>query len=648
MANTRIKDLTNTAVTVPSDAYIAIDGSANGTAKIARDDLRQDTADAIAAAPSTYNLAPLTSGSVDVDKGGTGSTTVDGAKTTLQIPNVGTAANEVPVNGMLGDLAFQSSAGVVVDDLTVDGHFTGAVGKPMPVNGPSMRFDGVDDEISFAASVGSPFSFTNGTDDLAFSVAGWCKLASGWNTDQRTLLSKFDNTSSLREWRVYLDTNYRIYAEKRPLSSSDLIRTVSNVLSDIDDKWMHICVVWLPAGPNSADAFTSAKAYIYVNGKLSVDVQSEQPSGPYVGMTDTAGDIRIGSRQSFDYWDGEIRDVKLFNKELSAAEVKEVYSNGQLGDSFAQSTGAITYAQDSSPSGEWSATNLTASDEAGPISGRSNILKLLVSAGSSTHYIQDAKLTSEKRFKVTGSYYIPSSNSNADGFRVGTNTSTDLGTSISSATLDAWTDFSCELTSNAVNLRISLSDGGSQTFNDSGGNDVAYFDNIRVTQIGAVLDARAEQFDTSTGKLYDLSGNDFVGTQSGGVSLLGREFLIPERGIFTPTIYYQNPTGLSTSYTTQSGNYVRMGDLVTIQIKLTWTVTGTPVNDNLGVRGIPFQPAREDSLACHDSQGQTALVTTNASNDIMYCLSNSLASNLADNVGAGTHTIYISGTYQIQ
>lgn len=106
MANTRIKDLSNTATNVASDAFIAIDGNANGTEKISRDNLRQDTADALAAAPSTYNLAPLTSGSVDVDKGGTGSTTVAGAKTNLEIPTLGTAANEVPVNGMLNSGAW--------------------------------------------------------------------------------------------------------------------------------------------------------------------------------------------------------------------------------------------------------------------------------------------------------------------------------------------------------------------------------------------------------------------------------------------------------------------------------------------------------------------------------------------------------------
>lgn len=121
MANTRIKDLSNTATNVASDAFIAIDGSANGTEKISRDNLRQDTADALAAAPSTYNLAPLTSGSVDVDKGGTGSTTVAGAKTNLEIPTLGTAANQVPLNGMLGSMAYQDSAAPSVGTLHSDG-----------------------------------------------------------------------------------------------------------------------------------------------------------------------------------------------------------------------------------------------------------------------------------------------------------------------------------------------------------------------------------------------------------------------------------------------------------------------------------------------------------------------------------------------
>lgn len=138
MANTRIKDLSNTATNVASDAFIAIDGSANGTEKISRDNLRQDTADALAASPSTYNLAPLTSGSVDVDKGGTGSTTVAGAKLNLEVPDVGTAANEVPLNGMLN-----SGAWLDFDAFYEEGTWT-----------PSITFGGGSTGITYNAQEG--------------------------------------------------------------------------------------------------------------------------------------------------------------------------------------------------------------------------------------------------------------------------------------------------------------------------------------------------------------------------------------------------------------------------------------------------------------------------------------------------------------
>lgn len=192
MATTRIKDLSKTATTVASDANIVIDGSSNGTQKIARDNFRQDTADAYVAAPSTYKLTPLngvnkidaaylpTSGDTpkgewnastnsptladgtgtagdyyDVTTAGTanlgsvaitytvgdvvkyngatwfkidsvanildGKGTVDEGKTTLQIPNVGTAANEVPVNGMLGSMSYQDAAAPSVGTLHSDG-----------------------------------------------------------------------------------------------------------------------------------------------------------------------------------------------------------------------------------------------------------------------------------------------------------------------------------------------------------------------------------------------------------------------------------------------------------------------------------------------------------------------------------------------
>jgi len=47
----------------------------------------------------------VTDGTKQITEGGTGATTLPDAKGNLEVPDVGTAPNEVPLNGMLGDMA---------------------------------------------------------------------------------------------------------------------------------------------------------------------------------------------------------------------------------------------------------------------------------------------------------------------------------------------------------------------------------------------------------------------------------------------------------------------------------------------------------------------------------------------------------------
>jgi len=49
-----------------------------------------------------------------------GKGTLDEAKTTLEVPDVGTAPNEIPVNGMLGDMAYQSADSVNMGNAEVE------------------------------------------------------------------------------------------------------------------------------------------------------------------------------------------------------------------------------------------------------------------------------------------------------------------------------------------------------------------------------------------------------------------------------------------------------------------------------------------------------------------------------------------------
>ncbi len=62
----------------------------------------------------------VTDGTKQISEGGTGATTLDAAKTNLEIIDVGSSPNQVSLNGMLGDLAFQSSDGLSVAELQGD------------------------------------------------------------------------------------------------------------------------------------------------------------------------------------------------------------------------------------------------------------------------------------------------------------------------------------------------------------------------------------------------------------------------------------------------------------------------------------------------------------------------------------------------
>jgi len=630
MATKRIKDISTTATTFAADDFIALDASSVGTRKMAKASLiTQVGANYLEKADNLSDVASK-----------------DTSKLNLEVPNVGTAANEVSVNGMLGDLAFQSSAGVVVDDLTVDGQLTAAVGKPMPVNGPTMRFDGSDDEVSFAATTDSPFSFTSGTDDTPFAITCWVKMT---DATSFVVVSK---QQSAREYVFRTDS-----VDKLRLNLSDGTNVpeteVNAALTEYENQWVHLCVTYSGAGPNSSRAFSDAASGIqfYINAKLVATTATNKAS--YSGMNASSDQVRIG-KQSTAFADGEIRDVKLFNKELSDAEVREVYSNGQLG--FAESTGTADggiYTQDATPSGEWLVERGTDSDVSGPIGGKSDVLGFTVNTANTNHYLRKlGPFVVGKKYKVTFDYYISSANDVVDGIRLYCGGYVDDVQS----NVGSWNYSSVEFVADDDDLRIYAFDGNSNTVNDPAGNDIFYISDLRITQIGSVLDARAEQFDTSTGKLYDLSGNDFVGTQSGGVSLLGREFPVYETGTWTPSVSFGGgSTGVT--FSTQEGYYTRIGNQATVHGRMTLTSKGSSTG-TFRIEGLPFSAYASAGSMFSAAIGYSnnwdssiteipSLVVETSTTKLFASVARS-GSLLSDTAIANSTDIRFSATYQIQ
>ena len=510
MANKRIKDISTASTSFASDDFVITDSATSGTRKMTKDNLISQVSAGVSGdyLEESNNLSDVAS--------------KDTAKLNLEIPSVGSGSHQVPTNGHLGTMSFQDSRAVTVDDLTVDGHFTGTVGKPMPVNGPSMRFDGVDDHVSFAAPVGSAFSFTNSTDDTPFTVTGWVKMEA--DAFDYGIVSKYGSSTSTQEWTIYTSSSGKLVFTLKDGGGDYVGFETSDAMTEYIGQYIYLTVTYAGAGPNSGNAFGSAfdGMSFFINGKPTLIV--ELSSGTYSGMSSTAQAVTIGRSYSATFsYKGEIRDVKLFNKELSAAEVKELYSNGQLG--FAESRGAITYVSDFSADSldGWTDGNGTA-DATSTVGGDSDNIQLTLDGSTSHHYLQKAGLgfIGGKTFKIEFDVFFPSSNSVVDELALRYSTSGSTFFYTGSLAKNTWVRFSTNVTwptgSNII-FRLNAADNGSLTGDDAAGESFA-LRNIRITQIGSVLDARAENYNQSAGKLLDVSGNDFVGTQSGGVELL--------------------------------------------------------------------------------------------------------------------------------
>ena len=61
-----------------------------------------------------------------------------------------------------------------------------------------------------------------------------------------------------------------------------------------------------------------------------------------------------------------------------------------------------------------------------------------------------------------------------------------------------------------------------------------------------------------------------------------------EEGTYTPTLIYQNTSGLTLSTNSAAGKYTKIGNVCYVLGYINWDVSGSPINDNVGFGGLPF------------------------------------------------------------
>ena len=169
------------------------------------------------------------------------------------------------------------------------------------------------------------FSFTNGINDLPFSVSTWVN-ANSTPGNYGVIFSK-RNSSNFEYQFVY------IYNGGNPILRFTLFsnNSTSNVGFNFNytlaiSTWNHLAITYDGSGSISG-------ANLYVNGYL----QTTTPiSGTYTGMANTTSDFNIGRfANSINDFDGKFDELHVWkNRELSAGEVLEVYNTENGGASI--------------------------------------------------------------------------------------------------------------------------------------------------------------------------------------------------------------------------------------------------------------------------------------------------------------------------
>ena len=174
----------------------------------------------------------------------------------------------------------------------------------------SVLFDGVDAYVDCGAM--ASFEKSN-----PFSIECWAKWTS---LSSLTFVGKMESASNTRGW-LFFAFDGKIWA---------LIRTtVSNMINmgTIDDtfndgEWRHCVMTY-----DGSEDWTGVT--FYVDGASeSASMISNNLDGTIIN----AVDMQIASADAIFPFDGNLDEVVVYNKELSAAEVIERYNGGQYQD----------------------------------------------------------------------------------------------------------------------------------------------------------------------------------------------------------------------------------------------------------------------------------------------------------------------------
>ena len=205
------------------------------------------------------------------------------------------------VSALNGESSGMTSANLVLTDLT----------RNLPYDSYSFNFDSASsDHIDCGTTLNSMLELGD-----SFSVSAWINF--GNTASDRTIVSNM--TTSVRgfQFRVLSNEGIRIILAEN--GSTFLFLDSSSLAINT---WHH--AVFTYDGSNTIGGLN-----LYINSSLDNNTTGTQGTLTTITSTDS---LKIGAYTSAHFFEGNISNVSLFNKELTSTEVQKLYSNGMPQD----------------------------------------------------------------------------------------------------------------------------------------------------------------------------------------------------------------------------------------------------------------------------------------------------------------------------
>jgi len=462
------------------------------------------------------------------------------------------------------------------------------------MSSPYYRFDGVDDYIQILANGTGTFDTQKFSIEALVYMDGTSTFYQIWSYDYTAHSSPY----YAQHLRAAVDGSLILAYNN---GAGNLSLEVSNVIEM--NKWEHI-----------VGTYEKGSQKLYVNGEL---VGSGTDN---VTITYYAQEVWIGKANfAGGEFAGEMQKVRFFNNVLDATEVKELYSGASVpykykGANQTNTLGSLDFTS------SWSTSNASITDsDTFTVSADNGFIAKDFSAGD---------VGKQYRLRIAGT--VSSGNLQVQNRNGSANILTGL-----SGTFDQTTEYTYE-GDNDKPIILRLTSSGATA-------DITH---LSIVRIGAV--AEYDGSGIASDKWFDKSGNDLHGDVEGPTvenAPSDDDGLIYEEGTFT----VGTASDASGAFSSQTGEYVRIGNIVHVRIAV--TVSSNFASANFS--GLPYtcnNSASPSSLvggfgvmtgADGDHQNITASPSSTGTNIILFDGNNASDTHLP-NTTHGTYRMFLS------